>query len=152
MRAVDMRAVDMRAGDMTAADADGGTSAAGTAEAVREVALRAKEAAFQLGGLPRGIKDAALLVLADALLAGEQEILAANAADVATARDNGTDPALVDRLTLTRTRLEDMADGLRQVATLSDPVGEIVRGYTLPHGLEVRETRVPLGVVGMIYE
>jgi glutamate-5-semialdehyde dehydrogenase len=119
---------------------------------VRAVAARAKEAAFQLSALPRGVKDAALLVMADALLAGEQEILAANAADVAAARDSGTDPALVDRLTLTRTRLEDMADGLRQVATLSDPVGEIVRGYTLPNGLEVRQTRVPLGVVGMIYE
>jgi glutamate-5-semialdehyde dehydrogenase len=124
----------------------------GTAEAVRDVAVRAKEAAFQLGGLPRGIKDAALLVLADALLAGEQEILAANAADVSAARDNGTPDGLVDRLTLTRSRLEDMADGLRQVATLADPVGEIVRGYTLPNGLEVRQTRVPLGVVGMIYE
>ncbi len=119
---------------------------------VRAVAARAKEAAFQLSALPRGVKDAALLVMADALLAAEQEILSANAADVAAARDSGTDPALVDRLTLTRTRLEDMADGLRQVATLSDPVGEIVRGYTLPNGLEVRQTRVPLGVVGMIYE
>jgi glutamate-5-semialdehyde dehydrogenase len=122
------------------------------AEAVREVAVRAKEAAFQLSSVTRGAKDAALLVMADALLAGEQEILAANAADVATARDNGTPSGLVDRLTLTRGRLEDMADGLRQVATLADPVGEIVRGYTLPNGLEVRQTRVPLGVVGMIYE
>lgn len=122
------------------------------AESVRAVAVRAKEAAFELASVPRGIKDAALLVMADALLAGEQEILAANAADVSRAREAGTDPALVDRLTLTRGRLEDMADGLRQVATLDDPVGEIVRGYTLPNGLEVRQTRVPLGVVGMIYE
>jgi glutamate-5-semialdehyde dehydrogenase len=137
---------------MTTAESAVGQSGAGTAETVRAVALRAKEAAFALSSLPRGVKDAALLVMADALLAGEQEILAANAADVATARDNGTPSGLVDRLTLTRARLEDMADGLRQVATLADPVGEIVRGYTLPNGLEVRQTRVPLGVVGMIYE
>ena len=129
-----------------------GTAAGNAAEAVRDVAVRAKEAAFSLAALPRGVKDATLLVMADALLAGEQQILAANAADVAAARDSGTDPALVDRLTLTRGRLEAMADGLRQVATLADPVGEIVRGYTLPNGLEVRQTRVPLGVVGMIYE
>jgi glutamate-5-semialdehyde dehydrogenase len=124
----------------------------GAAESVRAVAVRAKEAAFGLAALSRGAKDAALLVMADALLAGEQEILSANAADVAAARDTGTDPALVDRLTLTRTRLEDMADGLRAIATLPDPVGEIIRGYKLPNGLEVRQTRVPLGVVGMIYE
>jgi glutamate-5-semialdehyde dehydrogenase len=129
-----------------------GAEAAHAVNEVRATAIRAKEAAFHLAALPRGIKDAALLVMADALLAGEQEILAANSADVAAARDSGTDPALVDRLTLTRDRLEDMADGLRQVATLADPVGEIVRGYTLPNGLEVRQTRVPLGVVGMIYE
>jgi glutamate-5-semialdehyde dehydrogenase len=129
-----------------------GAEAAQAVNGVRATAIRAKEAAFHLAALPRGIKDAALLVMADALLAGEQEILAANSADVAAARDSGTDPALVDRLTLTRERLEDMADGLRQVATLADPVGEIVRGYTLPNGLEVRQTRVPLGVVGMIYE
>ncbi|MDQ1672264.1 MAG: glutamate-5-semialdehyde dehydrogenase [Frankiaceae bacterium] len=135
---------------------DGGAGAAAgdasPAESVRAVAVRAKEAAFELASLARGVKDAALLVMADALLAGEQQILAANAADVSRARDNGMDAALVDRLTLTRGRLEAMADGLRQVATLSDPVGEIVRGYTLPNGLEVRQTRVPLGVVGMVYE
>jgi glutamate-5-semialdehyde dehydrogenase len=124
----------------------------GTAESVRAVAARAKEAAFTLATLTRGAKDAALLVMADALLAAEQPILAANAADVARARDNGTAEGLIDRLTLTRGRLEAMAEGLRQVATLSDPVGEIVRGYTLPNGLEVRQTRVPLGVVGMVYE
>jgi glutamate-5-semialdehyde dehydrogenase len=122
------------------------------AESVRAVAVRAKEAAFLLASMPRGVKDAALLVMADALVAAEQQILAANAADVARARDNGTAPGLVDRLTLTRGRIEAMAEGLRQVATLADPVGEIVRGYTLPNGLEVRQTRVPLGVVGMVYE
>ncbi|HSP38242.1 MAG TPA: glutamate-5-semialdehyde dehydrogenase [Frankiaceae bacterium] len=131
---------------------DGGATTGQPREAVRDVAVRAKEAAFSLASLPRGVKDAALLVMADALVASEPQILAANAADVARARDNGTAPGLVDRLVLTRGRLEDMADGLRQVATLADPVGEIVRGYTLPNGLEVRQTRVPLGVVGMIYE
>jgi glutamate-5-semialdehyde dehydrogenase len=123
-----------------------------TAESVRAVAARAKEAAFTLASLTRGTKDAALLVMADALVAAEQPILAANAADVARARENGTAEGLVDRLTLTPGRIEAMAEGLRQVATLADPVGEIVRGYTLPNGLEVRQTRVPLGVVGMVYE
>src|ERR1700712_1471701 len=143
MRMTQQDAVNTAAGD---------AGEASPAETVRAVAVRAKEAAFELASLPRGVKDAALLVMADALLAGEQEILAANAADVSRARDNGTDEAMVDRLTLTRGRLEAMADGLRQVAALSDPGGEIVRGYTLPNGLEIRETRVPLGVVGMIYE
>jgi glutamate-5-semialdehyde dehydrogenase len=78
--------------------------------------------------------------------------VAANDLDVARARANATDPAIVDRLTLTPARLHAIADAVRDVAALPDPVGEVVRGYTLPNGLTVRQVRVPLGVVGMVYE
>ncbi|HWG93537.1 MAG TPA: glutamate-5-semialdehyde dehydrogenase, partial [Mycobacteriales bacterium] len=80
------------------------------------------------------------------------DVLAANADDVAAGREAGTSEALLDRLSLTPSRVEAMADGLRHVATLPDPVGEVVRGSTLPNGLELRQVRVPLGVVGIVYE
>jgi glutamate-5-semialdehyde dehydrogenase len=120
--------------------------------AVLEVARRGREAAVTLRALPRGRKDAALLAIADALDAATDRIVAANAGDVGRARESGTDPAIVDRLTLTPDRLRAIADAVRDVAALPDPVGEVVRGYTLPNGLTVRQVRVPLGVVGMVYE
>ncbi|WP_250285448.1 glutamate-5-semialdehyde dehydrogenase, partial [Frankia sp. CiP1_Cm_nod2] len=97
-------------------------------------------------------KDRALHAMADALIAGTGLILAANGADVAAARAAGTGEAMVDRLTLTSGRLAAIADGLRQVALLEDPVGTVVRGRVLPNGIELRQVRVPLGVVGIIYE
>jgi glutamate-5-semialdehyde dehydrogenase len=100
----------------------------------------------------RAAKDEALLAMADALVTGTAEIIAGNDADVAGARAAGTAEALIDRLTLTPERVAGMADGLRQTAALPDPVGEVVRGSTLPNGLELRQVRVPFGVVGMIYE
>jgi glutamate-5-semialdehyde dehydrogenase len=100
----------------------------------------------------RAAKDKALLAMADALVAGTPGIVAGNDADVAAARAAGTAEALIDRLTLTAARVAAMADGLRQTAALPDPVGEVVRGSTLPNGLELRQVRVPFGVVGMIYE
>lgn len=121
-------------------------------DAVHEVARAAREAAVVLRGLHRSRKDAAVLAIADALDAATGRIVAANAGDVARAVENGTDPAIVDRLTLTPERVHAIADAAREVAALPDPVGEVVRGYTLPNGLEVRQVRVPLGVVGMIYE
>ena len=102
--------------------------------------------------LTRNEKDRALLALADALDANVDAIVAANDVDVSQARANGTSDALIDRLTLTPPRLSAIAEALRDVAGLPDPVGEVVRGYTLPNGLQVRQVRVPLGVVGMIYE
>jgi glutamate-5-semialdehyde dehydrogenase len=125
-----------------------------TDEAVefRAVAERARAASHVLAPMPRSVKDAALLAMADALDAATPVILAANADDVARARADGVSEALVDRLTLTAARVAAMADGLRDVAALPDPVGEVVRGYTLANGLEVRQLRVPLGVVGIIYE
>ena len=119
---------------------------------VRATAERAKVAAAGLAPLPRSTKDAALHAMADALLARTAEVLAANAEDVGAGREQGTSEALLDRLALTEARVEAMADGLRHVATLPDPVGEVVRGSSLPNGLELRQVRVPLGVVGIVYE
>jgi glutamate-5-semialdehyde dehydrogenase len=119
---------------------------------VTDVAVRAKAAAAGLAPMPSTVKDAALLAMADALVARSAEILAGNSEDVDAGRDAGTTEALLDRLTLTPARIEAMAAGLRHVATLPDPVGEVVRGSSLPNGLELRQVRVPLGVVGIIYE
>jgi len=121
-------------------------------EQVLAVARRARDAAVTLRRLTRNEKDAALEAMADALDARTPEIVAANEADVARAVGSGTSPALVDRLTLTPPRVAAIAQALRDVAALPDPVGEVIRGYTLPNGLQVRQVRVPLGVVGMIYE
>ena len=101
---------------------------------------------------PRSVKDAALLAIADALVARTDEITAANAEDVTRAREAGTAESVVDRLTLTADRVAAIASDVRDVIGLPDPVGEVVRGYTLPNGLDVRQVRVPLGVVGIIYE
>jgi glutamate-5-semialdehyde dehydrogenase len=119
-----------------------------TADEVIAVARQARVAAASLAPLPRAIKDAALLAMADALVAESDVILAANGRDVARDPEN----PLVDRLRLDGGRVEAMADGLRQVATLPDPVGEVLRGSTLANGLQLRQVRVPMGVVGIIYE
>jgi glutamate-5-semialdehyde dehydrogenase len=116
------------------------------------VAARAREAATALAVATRATKDAALLAMADRLLADGDAILAANAEDVAAAEGSGTRAHLVDRLRLDTDRLAGMAQGLRDVAGLPDPVGEVVRGGTLPNGLELRQVRVPFGVIGIIYE
>jgi glutamate-5-semialdehyde dehydrogenase len=121
-------------------------------EPVLATARRAREAAVLLRQLTRNQKDAALEAMADALDAGAAGIVAANASDVDRARAAGTSEALIDRLTLTTDRIAAIAQALRDVAALPDPVGEVIRGYTLPNGLQVRQVRVPLGVVGMIYE
>jgi glutamate-5-semialdehyde dehydrogenase len=119
---------------------------------VAEVARRARDAATALAPFTRAEKDAALHAMARALEAESGRVLAANAEDVARAREAGTEDALVDRLTLDAGRVAAMADGLRQVAELPDPIGEVVRGSRLPNGLELRQVRVPLGVVGIVYE
>ncbi|MDQ4085624.1 MAG: glutamate-5-semialdehyde dehydrogenase [Actinomycetota bacterium] len=131
----------------TATDADEGTR-----NAVLETAARAREAAAVLATLSRADKDRALAAMADALVAETAGIVAANDEDVQRARDEGIAESLVDRLRLDAARVEAMAAGLRDVAALVDPCGEVVRGYTLPNGLELRQVRVPLGVVGIIYE
>ena len=119
---------------------------------VLEAARRAKVAAAALAPMTRATKDAALLSMAEALVAEQDQILAANALDVEAGRAQGTSEAMLDRLALTPSRIAAMAEGLRHVATLPDPVGEVVRGSTLANGLELRQVRVPLGVVGIVYE
>ncbi len=121
-------------------------------DTVREVAQRAKNAARELRLLTREQKDEALRVIAAKLKSEKEFITTQNDIDLKAARSNGTSDALIDRLTLNGERIEAIANALIDVAALPDPVGEIVRGYTLPNGLQVRQTRVPLGVVGMIYE
>lgn len=128
------------------------TIATETASAVTAIAQRAKVASRALAAAPRSVKDAALHAMADALLTRAPEILEANDADVRKGREAGMKEGLVDRLTLTPARIEGIAAALREVAALPDPVGEVVRGSTLPNGLRLRQVRVPMGVVGMIYE
>ncbi|MFC0526525.1 glutamate-5-semialdehyde dehydrogenase [Phytohabitans kaempferiae] len=119
---------------------------------VNEQAQRAREAATALATATRATKDAALLAMAEALVARTPEVLTANAADVEAAREAGLTAAMIDRLSLTEGRVEAMAEALRQMAALPDPMGEVVRGSTLPNGLELRQIRVPFGVVGIVYE
>jgi len=119
---------------------------------VLAVAERAGTASRSLALATRAEKDAALHAMADALLVGIDDVLAANAEDVVRAEDSGGPANIVDRLRLTPGRLAAMAQGLRDVAGLPDPVGEVVRGSTLANGLELRQIRVPFGVVAMIYE
>ena len=119
---------------------------------VHNAARRARVASRTLALLPTVAKDQALKSAAQAIVANTEQILAANAEDLKVARAAGTSNAMLDRLALDPTRVEGIAAGLRLVAGLPDPVGEVLRGYTLPNGLQLRQQRVPLGVIGMIYE
>jgi glutamate-5-semialdehyde dehydrogenase len=121
-------------------------------DAIRELGTRAKAASRVLATASTEVKDAALHAAADLLLDRHAEILSANAQDVAAAEAAGEKAAVVDRLRLSDARLQSMAAGLRQVASLADPVGEVTDGWTRPNGLRVQRVRVPLGVVAIIYE
>ena len=116
---------------------------------VLQQAADARVAAIDLAAATRATKDHALLLMADRLVERTADIVAANAVDIS---GSGLSDAMIDRLTLTPARVEAMADGLRQLAALPDPVGDVVRGSTLANGLELRQVRVPFGVVGIIYE
>ncbi len=124
----------------------------GVREAVLSVCAHAREASRALAGASRARKDEALEAIAAALEAGSAEILAANAADLERGRADGLAEGLLDRLRLDDARIAAIAAAVRHVASLPDPVGELVRGSTLPNGLQLRQVRVPMGVVGMIYE
>jgi glutamate-5-semialdehyde dehydrogenase len=126
--------------------------AGGQTGAFSVVATRARAAATELALATRDVKDAALHAMAAALETGCATILEANADDVRAAEAGGTPVHMVDRLRLDTQRIEGMAQGLREVAGLPDPVGEVVRGSTLANGLQLRQVRVPFGVVGIIYE
>jgi glutamate-5-semialdehyde dehydrogenase len=121
-------------------------------EQVTELAHGARRAARQLALLPRTAKDEALHAIADALVDATDEIVAANAEDLERGRDGGLSDGLLDRLTLDGRRIAAIAQAVRDIAALPDPVGEVVRGSTLANGLQIRQMRVPMGVVGMIYE
>ncbi|MBD5787858.1 glutamate-5-semialdehyde dehydrogenase [Cellulosimicrobium terreum] len=140
---------------LAAAGASAGASTSqeqDVATAVEDVARRAKTASRALATANRATKDAALGALADALVVATDEIVAANADDLDRGRANGMAAGLLDRLALTPERIVAISDALRELAGLPDPVGEVVRGSTLPNGLRLRQLRVPMGVVGMIYE
>ena len=119
---------------------------------VLDIARRAKVAARSLATASTDTKNRALEAVADALLVNQQRILTANQADVDREREAGLDEGLLDRLALDEGRLRGIAGALRDLATLPDPVGGVVRGSTLPNGIRLRQLRVPMGVVGMIYE
>ena len=119
---------------------------------VRELGKRAKAAKPALGRAGAAQRGRALLEIAGVLEREGELILAANRRDVAAAEKAGISPALIDRLRLTEQRVKDMADSVRQVAAMPDPVGTVLGGSCLPNGLRLEKVRVPLGVVGMIYE
>ena len=123
-----------------------------TYELVKTKAAAAKRAAAKLAVTSTAVKNKALLAMAEALLAKQEQILAANAIDMEQAAAKGMKSSMLDRLKLTAARIEGMADGLRQVAVLPDPVGNVLDGKTLANGLQITKVRVPLGVIGIIYE
>lgn len=123
-----------------------------TYELVKAKAQAAKQAAAKLAVTSTAVKNAALLAMAAALEAQQSEILAANERDMTAAAAKGMKNSMLDRLKLTAERISGMADGLRQVAGLADPVGNVIDGKTLPNGLHITKIRVPLGVIGIIYE
>lgn len=123
-----------------------------TYELVKAKAQAAKQAAAKLAVTSTAVKNAALLAMAAALEAQQSEILAANKRDMTAAAAKGMKSSMLDRLKLTAERISGMADGLRQVAGLADPVGNVIDGKTLPNGLHITKIRVPLGVIGIIYE
>ena len=123
-----------------------------TYELVKAKAQDAKQAAAKLAVTSTAVKNAALLAMATALEAQQAEILAANERDMTAAAAKGMKSSMLDRLKLTAERISGMADGLRQVAGLADPVGNVIDGKTLPNGLHITKIRVPLGVIGIIYE
>jgi len=119
---------------------------------IQQIGIRAREAAQAMAALTTEAKNRALGEMARALVARTAEILTANEEDRLRGRESGLSDALMDRLMLTEGRIEEMAAGLREVAALPDPVGEIVEGWRLPNGLDIEKVRVPMGVIGIIYE
>lgn len=119
---------------------------------VKDLAIAARAAARALAASGTGTRNAALHAMADALLQSAPAVLEANQRDLEAAANAGMPASLVDRLRLTRERIAAMAEGVRQVAALADPIGEVVEGWQRPNGLEIQRVRVPFGVIGIIYE
>ncbi|MGL5694773.1 MAG: glutamate-5-semialdehyde dehydrogenase [Peptostreptococcaceae bacterium] len=112
----------------------------------------AKEASYELGILSTKEKDNALILMAEELINHKEEILEANNIDLEKAKEKGTSEALLDRLALSNDRIEDMANGLRDIVKLQDPVGEVTSMWQRPNGIQIGQKRVPIGVIGIIYE
>jgi glutamate-5-semialdehyde dehydrogenase len=123
-----------------------------TASSVSDVCLAARQASRRLGQADGAVRDAALQAIADALLEGTTEILEANERDMDAGRDAVLEDSVLDRLRLDEGRVAAMARGVREIAALRDPVGEVIEGWRLPNGLDVRKVREPLGVVAIVYE
>jgi glutamate-5-semialdehyde dehydrogenase len=119
---------------------------------IAETCVAAKRASRDLATLGSDVKDAALHAIADALIASSETILQANARDLQDGERSGLSDALLDRLALDERRVAEMAAGVRTIASLPDPVGEVIDGSTLPNGLQLRRVRVPLGVIAVVYE
>src|ERR1700733_7760222 len=123
-----------------------------TATSVAESCAAAKQAARALASLPSGVKDAALVAIADELIERTPEILEANARDLDAGRESGLTGALMDRLALDAGRIAAIARQVKDIVALPDPVGEVIDGFRLANGLDVRKVRVPLGVIAVVYE
>ena len=119
---------------------------------LEEIGKRAKKASREMGRLGVNEKNAGLEAVANALIENQEKMLAANVIDVEKARENGMKESLVDRLTLTKERIEGMAEGIRQIVSLADPVGEVTNMKVTPQGMQIGQKRVPMGVIGIIYE
>ena len=117
-----------------------------------ELLTKTKEAKYQVALLPTDVKNKAILAVADALVSNSKDIIAANAIDMEKGKDKGLSLGLLDRLKLDEGRIEGMAEGLRQVVSLEDPIGKITEQWTRPNGLKIAKRLVPIGVVGVIYE
>lgn len=119
---------------------------------LQEKGTLAKEAAFELVSVSTETKNRALNAIAEALIAKSSSIMLANRIDIDNAYKNGTREAMIDRLTLNEERIEDIANGIKQVAALDDPIGKIIKTWTRPNGLRINQKRVPMGVIAIIYE
>jgi len=119
---------------------------------IQDLGRRARIASRQLAQLTSEQKNAGLLAMAEELLASQETLLTANAKDVESARTNGLSGAMIDRLTLTPARIEGMAEGIRTVAALPDPVGHTISQWVRPNGIQISKVRVPIGVIGIIFE
>ena len=117
-----------------------------------DMGIRARAASAELAKAGQDGRTQAILAMADALIAAESTILAANAEDLAGGKEKGLTDAMMDRLALTPERVAAIADALRQVAELPDPVGSEIARWTVPSGLDIARVRTPLGVIGIIYE
>ena len=119
---------------------------------VREKASKAKSVVTELARLSTEQKNSALRTMADALIASADAIIAANMEDLDRGRKQGTPESMLDRLALNKERITGIAEGLRQIAELPDPVGEVLENFTRPNGLHIEKSRVPIGLIGIIYE